>query len=401
MRFLVELWQTLEVIGIRFVRERFTYAASALTFTTLLAIVPLLAVIITIFSAFPVFHSLSAEVQQFVFQNFIPASGKVVQTYIQNFIVQTGKLSIVGTLFLVVTAIMMMLTIEHALNDIWNIEGRRYNFAAIIRYWAVLSLAPIIIGLSLMAISYVVSLPLITGAATTLGVKSILLDSVPFILTAFALCLLYIVVPNCKVPFLYGFAGAIIAAGLFELAKKLFVLYLIHFPTYRVIYGAFATIPIFFIWVYFSWVIILFGALISNVLTNRRYIKMRSGIDGFTLAFIWLGVLWEAQKKGKGLRLKELYNALPGNYQVDAFKLINLLRDKEFVTLVGGDRYILTRDFASIKLSDLYKLLPWKLPEVNGCANYYSEKLCQVLREANHALSNNLDVPLNELFQKW
>lgn len=398
MRFFKELWPLLQVIAVRFVRERFTYAASALTFTTLLAIVPLMAVVISVLSAFPVFHALSTELQQFVFQNFIPAAGQVVQQYLNSFIQQTGKLSAVGTVILIVTSIMMMLTIEHALNDIWKIDRRRYSIAAIVRYWAVLSLVPIMIGLTLMAMSYVVSLPLVTGAAATLGMKSVLLSAIPFILTVLALTLLYVEVPNCKVPTRYGLIGAIIATTLFELAKKGFVMYLTHFPTYKIIYGALATIPIFFIWVYLSWVIILFGALVSNVLTNRRYVKGADGVDGFTLAFLWLGFLWKAQQEGKGLKLSELYKALPGNYQVDPLRLLTRLINANFITVMQGDRYMLMRDFHTVTLKDLYEALPYKLPTVNGCAKYYSERLCKLFASSNQVLGEHIKVPLSELF---
>ncbi len=399
VRFFNNLWEILQVIGVRFVKERFTYSASALTVTTLLAIVPLLAVIITVLSFFPAFHNVGAELQQFIFQNFIPASGKVIQQYIQVFIAQASNLSISGTIFLIVTAIMMMLTIERALNDVWKIRRRRYSFAAMLRYWAVLSLAPIMIGLSLMGTSYVVSLPIVTGTAISFGIHRILYGTFPFLVTVFVLTLLYTVVPNRKVPIRYAIIGALTATILFDLAKKSFVLYLTHFPTYRVIYGALATIPIFIVWIYFSWVIVLFGALISNVLTMHRYVKKEAGIDGFTHAFLWLGFLWEAQKKGKGLRLKDLYDALPGRYRVDAFKILTYLKAQNFVTVVGGgDKYMLSRDFSSITLAEFYRELPWKLSEADHDSSYFSKKMRHALNAANKTLDHDLNVPLSELF---
>ncbi len=399
MRFFKNMWEVLKSIGVRFVKERFTYSASALTVTTLMAIVPLMAVVFSIFSFFPAFHHVGDQIQQFIFQNFIPASGKVIQQYIQMFITQATRLPTTGVIVLAVTAIMMMLTIERALNDVWKIERRQYTFSSMIRYWAVLSLAPIMIALSLMATSYVISLPIVTGSAITIGMHQFLYGAFPFLVTVFVLTLLYTVVPNRKVPTWCGFVGAIIATVLFDLAKKGFVLYLTHFPTYKMIYGALASIPIFIVWIYLSWVIVLFGALISYVLTVQRYFKKKSGIDGFAHALLWLGFLWTAQKEGKGLKLKELYNALPGNYRVDAYKLLSYLREKKFIIKTRGDRYMLVRDFSSVTLAEFYREMPWKLSEVDDGSDYFSHQMQKTLNAANKALQHDLDVPLSELFE--
>lgn len=270
MQFLKNLWKILRSIGIRFVKERFTYSASALTVTTLLAIVPLMAVVFSIFSFFPAFQHIGDQVQQFVFQNFIPASGKIIQQYLLIFISQATRLPTTGIIILTVTAVMMMLTIEHALNDVWKVERQQYTFLSMLRYWAVLSLVPILIALSLMVTSYIISLPILAVSKMTLEMHQFLYGALPFLITVFILTLLYTVVPDRKVPIECGFAGAFIATILFELAKKGFVLYLTHFPTYQLIYGALASIPIFIVWIYLSWVIVLFGALISNVLTVQR-----------------------------------------------------------------------------------------------------------------------------------
>lgn len=399
MRFFKNLWEILRSIGIRFVKERFTYSASALTVTTLLAIVPLMAVVFSIFSFFPAFHNIGDQIQQFIFQNFIPASGKIIQQYIQVFITQATRLPTTGVIVLAVTAVMMMLTIERALNDVWKVERRQYTFSSILRYWAVLSLAPILIALSLMVTSYIISLPILTGSTITLEMHQFLYSALPFLVTIFVLTLLYTVVPNRKVPIGCGFTGAFIAAILFELAKKGFVLYLTHFPTYRLIYGALASIPIFIVWIYLSWVIVLFGALISNVLTMRHYLKQKAGIDGFSHALLWLGFLWNAQKTSRGLKLKELYNAFPGNYQVDAYKLLGYMLEKHFIMRVRGDRYMLARDFSSITLAEFYRELPWKLTAVDEDSKYFSQKMKDVLNAANKTLQNNLNLSLSELFE--
>jgi membrane protein len=265
-------WFFLKTIVRRFLHDRFAFSASALTFTTLLALVPLITVCVSILSAFPVFKAFGDNIQQLIFQNFIPASGEMIQHYLQEFVAQTGKLSFIGTVALIVAAILMMLTAEDALNDVWHVARRPFSASSFLRYWAVLSLAPIIIGFGIAAVSYVVSSPLVMVPAVSLGVYHGLMQMVPVILTCVGFSLLYILVPSCEVPVRYGVVGAIVATILFELAKKAFVIYVKNFPTYQLIYGALSAIPIFLIWIYCLWLIILLGALISNVLTTRSYL---------------------------------------------------------------------------------------------------------------------------------
>lgn len=298
-------------VGRRFSDDRLTYSASALTYTTLLSLVPLVAVSLAIFSAFPIFSQVSGEVQNFIFQNLIPTSGQVIQNYLSQFSQQAAQLSVISTIFLIVTTIMMMLTIERALNDVWHIRRRRRGLSAILRYWGVLSLAPIAIVASIAATSYFVSLPIILGTAQALGLKAALLKSVPILLTILVFSLIYVVIPNCHVPVRYALLGAIVATILFEIAKRLFVIYVTRVATYELIYGALAVIPIFLLWVYCLWVIILFGALMSNILTTYYFTAALGEIDGFTHAFLWLGFCGKRNKRERALPLSNYKNVCP------------------------------------------------------------------------------------------
>jgi len=395
---LKQLREISQIIAVRFFRDRFAYAASALTFTTLLALVPLLSISLSVLTVFPVFNSMSANIQAFIFENFIPASGHVVQKYLQAFITQATHLSFVGILFLIVMAVAMMLTIEHALNDVWKVQHTRNGMSAWVRYWAVLSLVPIFISIAIAAVTYFFSLPFFVSAASGLGIKAIILRFLPFIFTVVAFSILYIVVPNCKVPFWYGFIGALISAFLFEVAKKGFVIYITSFPTYRLIYGAFATIPIFLIWIYLSWVIVLFGALVSNVLATHRFVKTGESIDGFTHAFVWLGYLWRAQQKGETVSVYKLRYLLPGKYQIEVRQMLDWLLEKRLIHMIENNQYMLSRDFSQMTLSDLYRALPWKLPEQEASI-LFSQKMNELLKTAHQSLHNILQVPLSELYE--
>ncbi len=233
--------------------------ATALSYTTLLSLVPLMAVMLSIFTAFPLFEDVSFQVQSFVFENFVPASGEVVHQYIQEFSANASKLTGPGLIFLVITSIMMMAAIDTSLNAIWHNSKPRRPAARFIVYWSVLTLGPVLIGISLAISSYVVSLPLLSETASY-GEKLGLLRVLPFFMELLAFTLLYIVVPNCRVTFRAAFAGGVAAALLFELAKKGFAFYITSFPAYEAIYGAMSTIPVFLVWIFLSWSITLMGA---------------------------------------------------------------------------------------------------------------------------------------------
>lgn len=241
-----------------------SYRASALAFTSLLAIVPLLTVAFAIWSFFPAFQNFSQPVQNFIFENFVPATGKIVQNYLQQFATQISSLSVWSVCFLFVTAILLMVTIEHALNKIWRVHADRHGIAAFLLFWTILSLAPILLGLSLVASSVLFSLPYFLDHPIP---SSILLGGLPGILSLAGFAFLYIVVPNCPVKFSHGLGGALVATLLFETAKIAFAYYIAHYNSYQLLYGAFATIPIFFVWIYWVWTITLIGAEVSYAMS--------------------------------------------------------------------------------------------------------------------------------------
>lgn len=245
----------------RFNETNCTDRAAALTFTSLLSLVPLMTVSFAIMTAFPEFQTLGNHLQNFIFNNFVATSGDVIQNYLQNFVAHATKLSEVGLLFLMVTAIMMMYTLEKSLNAIWNVNKARNWISALILYWTILTLSPVLIGAG-----FAISTHLASFSETITDISKPFLSCAPFVLSAIAFNLLYVSVPNCHVPVHYGFFGAIVAAILFELAKYGFAFYVTHFPTYQLLYGALAAIPIFLIWVYLCWLITLVGGLVSNVL---------------------------------------------------------------------------------------------------------------------------------------
>ncbi|KTD45165.1 YihY family inner membrane protein [Legionella quateirensis] len=382
-----------------FIQDECTYIASALSFTTLLAIVPLMSVGLAIFSTFPIFQNLADPVQNFIFDNFVPATGKVVQAYLQQFASQVSKLSIWGIAFLIITALLVMFTIERALNKIWRVTSSRHGVPAFLIYWAIISLAPVILGLSLAASSYLFSMPMFIAHQA----PSIMLHYSPIVLSLIGFTFLYIIVPNCPVNIMHAFWGGLIAAILFESAKQAFAYYLIRYNTYELLYGAFATVPIFFIWVYWVWLITLLGAEISYALSVHHQRRDGKSLDGFSHALLWLHQLWLAQKNGKGLSFNELVDASSQPFAVDVDEMINALIHHELIHATADGHYMLSRDLSHITLYDLTQLLPYRLPthmELDYSKSSLAEQWRAAFRKNDEDLQKSLNINLEQLFTK-
>ncbi len=246
------------------------YRAAALTFTSLLSLVPLMTVSFGILAAFPEFRRFGQAIQDFIFANFVATSGQVIQNYLQTFVAHAAQLSAISLFFLLITAVSMMFTLEQTLNAIWQVRTARPWISALMLYWTILTLSPILIGVGFAVSSYLASFSFVTTAAHTLGLAKPLLAITPFLLSVTAFTLLYIAVPHCKVPFRYGLQGGITAGLAFELAKYCFAFYVTHFPTYEFLYGALAAIPVFLLWVYVCWFITLAGAAVSYTLFSYQ-----------------------------------------------------------------------------------------------------------------------------------
>ncbi|WP_131777345.1 YihY family inner membrane protein [Legionella impletisoli] len=382
-----------------FIDDDCTYRASALTFTSLLAVVPLMSVGFAILSMFPVFEHLRDPIQDFIFENFVPATGKAVQDYLQMFTKQVSKLSILGVVFLVISALLVMYTIERSMNKIWRVSSARRGTSAFLLYWAILSLGPFLLGLSIAASSYLFSLPFTQRYHTPIA----LLVFLPSILSLVGFTFLYVVVPNCRVRILHGFLGALVATILFESAKKGFAYYLSQYNTYELLYGAFAIIPIFFVWVYWVWLITLIGAEISYALAVNYERRKGPAVDGFSQALLWLHQLWLAQRDGKSVTLERLINTSKHPFAVDVGDMLAKFIELKLVKTTDEGNYILSRDLDHLTLYELIQLLPYRLPnteEIVKRDSLFEKHWHTIIAEADQALKENLDLSLNQFFKK-
>lgn len=251
--------------------ERLPQVAGGLTFTTTLALVPLLTIVLAIFTTFPIFGNLRASLEAYFVQTVMPKG--IANTIISNltqFASKATRLSALGALALVLTSAAMMGMIERAFNQIWAVKRARPLAQRITIYWALVTLGPLLFGLSLTATSQ-----LFTATSGVVGtvpfVGALFYTLVSVALTTGAYTLLYMAVPNRFVDWRDAFWGALVAAIAFEIAKRLFAVFIRQFPTYAIIYGALAALPLLLLWIYLSWMITLGGALLAAALPIVKY----------------------------------------------------------------------------------------------------------------------------------
>lgn len=341
----------------RFNRDRCLQVASSLTFTTLLALVPLATIVLTLMSAFPVFSGLGEQFQNFLLANMLPDTvGKIVTAYIEQFSSRAGQLTVLGTAALAVMALIMMFTIEQAFNSIWRVSRQRPVAQRVLVYWAMLTLGPILIGASISITSYVIGLSLGVARQIPLAAEAIL-GLAPFVLTCAAFTLLYHTVPNRRIEPRHAFAGGFIAGVAFEIMKRAFALYIAKFPTYTMIYGAFAAIPVFLLWIYLSWVVIVAGALVVALAPDfsvLRDAEKRPSGAVFSDALMLLLVLARAQRRPTALELKFL--AQGASLARDrAETLLERMAVRGWVVKSAEDRYGLICDTESLRVADIYR----------------------------------------------
>lgn len=389
------------LLGRRIIEDKALLNAAALTFTTLLALVPLTAVSVAIFAAFPIGDRVLEQLQAFIFENFVPAAGLTVQQYLEEFSAKAAKLTGPGFLFLLITSLMLVASIDRAFNDIWRVQRKRRTLSKFLVYWAIITLGPLLMGLSVALTSYLFSLPLLGAGSGEQTLASRLIQWTPWLASSTAFTLLYALVPQHRVPLVHALVGGVTAALLFELAKKGFVTYLSFFKAYEVIYGALSVIPIFLVWVYLAWLVTLLGAEITYCLGASRLGEGRRQGPLFRLVDVIsvFSVLWERRQEGEGWRLEALAArvAMPGH---DLERLLQALAERNWVFLSDAHEWRLGRDLDSVRLADLYNDLPLSLPkkaEIDQFALSGFDGFVQWFSTADRELEKVMDVPLRDV----
>ncbi|WGE88931.1 virulence factor BrkB family protein [Actinobacillus arthritidis] len=249
-------------------------SAGYLTYSTTLAIVPLVMVVFSIFTAFPLFQEATEQLKTLIYDNFAPNAGDMVEEYIDLFVANSKKMGIVSTIGLVVVALMLIKSIDETLNKMWRNHRKRSIFISFLLYAVILFIAPLLAGGSIAISSYVFSMAIFNGEGL-LSFSQYLLQYAPFVLIWLLFTSVYWLVPNTQVNIFHAMIGAIIAAIFFTLGKQAFIWYITTFPSYQAIYGALAVLPIMLLWIHLSWQVVLIGGLITSTL--NVYSEMKKG----------------------------------------------------------------------------------------------------------------------------
>ena len=381
----------------RFDEERCLQIGSSLTFTALLAIVPIITVALTMMSAFPVFRELMLHIETFLVANMLPESAESVAAYAEKFAENAARLTAVGILFLFVTAMIVLSTIDRAFNQIWRVARPRSSVQRLFIYWAILTVGPVLIGASLSLTSWLVSQSLGLVKDLPLAGEAVL-KLVPIGLTGIAFSLLYFAMPNRRVLVRDALSGGFLAALAFEGMKHGFAAYIAHFPTHTVIYGAFASVPIFLLWIYLSWIVVLGGAVAAAVMPEWRDRALR--IDPapggqFVDALKVLRILREAHHTGEIVPIQRLHAA--ARLPMDRIEsVLDAMSGARWVGRVANG-WTLTKDAQEITVADLYRQFVFRAGPVPG-EGRSADAVDRVALELAGAVEEKLGLTVEDLF---
>jgi membrane protein len=347
----------------RFIGDGCLAGAGALSYTTLVSLVPLTAIVTAVFSGFPLFDAVRERFLGMLAQYVIPEIGEEAAYWFTYFASVAAQTTALGLVALVVTAILLLVTIEEQLHAIWRVRTPRPWLQRVLIYWALLTLGPLFLGLSLSLSTY------LDTAARSAGFDAAAIEqasavwfhrvalAIPFLLEAMTCTLVYTLIPNCSVRWRDGLAGGIVAAVAIELLKVGFALYISTFSSYRTIYGALAAIPIFLLWMYISWLAVLLGAVVAAALPQWRFDQgergVRAGSRHLGLALALLATLADSARGGGSLTPLALAARLGVAASVVDDHLAPL-QSAGFVMLTTDGGWVLTRALDAATLFDLY-----------------------------------------------
>ena len=392
-------WKVLKYAGQRAQEKKLAQVASSLTYTTVLSLVPLLAVVLSLFTAFPLFAEFRYALETFLASSVMPSVvSDTVMSYLNEFAAKASGLTTIGGLVLIVTSVMLFRTIDEAFNDIWQVETRRPLRQRVLVYWALLSLGPILVGASLWALSMVARESLgLVGDIPALG--TLALSLLPLLLTGSGFSALFFTVPNRSVRWKDALTGGFCTAIVLEVLRVGIAYYLSKFPSYTIIYGAFATIPIFLLWVYLSWLVILLGATVTALLPalrQRRWAQQHYTGAAFVDGVRVLHTLWNTwQGHTPGRPIGELCERL-SLHQDELDNVLHMLKNLGYVVNTEHDEvetWVLACDPSRADLQPLIDA--WLIDTAQpGLRNEP-----QLLNAVARSLSGEA-VPLDALFQQ-
>jgi len=390
----------------RFMRDDCLRAASALSYTSILALVPLVAVLVALAGIFPAASATMERVQIYAFEHFLPDLGEATIAQLKSFIGNAAQLGVLSAVFLAVTAALTLSTIEQALNAIWRVAEPRPALQKVLTYWTMVTLGPLLFGASLSLSGYAFALGQRVGidpGRLPLGPATVML---PWLLELVGFTLIYTLIPNRMVRFRHGLIGGVVATFAFEVLKKAFGVYVAGAVDYRTLYGALAAVPLFLVWMYLSWATALLGAEVAAFLPEWN--AHRRGLGGplgaprrrLHLAAALLAELAGQARTGGSLDRKRIRDVLPAGFP-ELEEVLDALERHRFVVR-RNERWWLARDLSHATLGDLMRALGIGLPpdvagETVGDAPAFARRLDQRLRRLLEAERAGAAVSLAEL----
>ena len=335
--------------------EHITSAAGALTFSTTLAIVPALALLLAGFTAFPAFNTLRTTVQNLIVNNLVPETGMKISDTLNNFVNAAGKLTTFGVIGLMASAILLLLTIEGQLNLVFHVTRPRPIVFRILIFWAVMTVGPFFLGLGLSLFGYFSAMPVLEKTPGGSALSLLLGNLFPTLLTWAVITFVFLLLPNRRIQWKDAMIGAGFAAGLLLILRYGFALYVLLATSYKAIYGALAAIPVFLMWLYLVWLFVMAGAVVTAGLPDWR--SARGGFPAgpwgrIALALEVLGRLAKRQDEGGGLTRNAII-ANAGAPEALVILVLEQMHAGKFVAHADNGEWVLSRDLDRVTLADL------------------------------------------------
>ncbi len=393
-------------VGNRFLEDRCFTVAASLSYMTLLALVPLTAVSFAMLAAFPVFDDARQQLQSFVFAYFVPDAIETVQEHLTAFAERARGVTAFGVVGLAVTSMLLFNTIESALNDIFRVTRSRPLVSKFIVFWAILTLGPLLVGASVSVEATLTPPREIFQFDRYTTVLGYLAQTLPTVLSILAFMLCYLMIPYRPVRVMNALVGATMAGVLFSLLRYFFTLYVTLFPAYETLYGVLALIPMFLLWTYLSWAVILAGAVMTAELPAWGLGEIGGGEAQspgarLVLALAILAHLYEVNQRGGGAHLAQILRKVPARDRA-VEEMLNQLRRAGYVDVTKRDRWLPARDLYSTSLYDLYSHLRLNIePDialVGHVADPWQERLHAIFNVDMERKRELMDVTLGDLF---
>ena len=398
-------FQFLRFLTRHFFEDDCQQKAASLTYTTMLSIVPIVTVLLMILSSVPALSSVRAQIYEVIYSNLLPQSSLQVSQYINNFAEKSSNLTIIGAMILFITTILTLTTIERAFNQIWRVEDRSGGLRSMLRYWTIVTLGPLILGTAFIASSTIQSLSFLNQQIAGYGIDwSLWFRAGSIAITMGGFTGMYWFIPKAQVPFKNAAIAGVIVAVLFEMLKHIFGTVISNFTSYEAIYGAFAALPVFLIWLFLSWNLILLGVEISYTLTIFETEEVYPRHPLLSLLDM-LNLAYSEHQKGNSVTEQELRNVLGRKELPKWYTYINYLKDSNLITVTDDNAYVLKKDLNRMTLWDFYRTLPYPLPikdELDEIKYEHQEPWLSLLVgrfiDTEGYAKKQLDLPLAQIF---